>query len=256
MKQCVICGQFKELPKFVKRGDKTRNYCKSCYNLSKRKTPMPPTPNDGHKFCAACGVEKPLSEFSLRKSAGKLRPWSYCRECEHKRDNNRYPHKCSRCGKEYRSGKKDSEVCKDCRNADLAAAGAERFRKRNAIPENNPWYGKPRRGPENPNYNPEKTDDERESGRIIPGYKEWVRDVYERDGYTCQCCGDNRGHNLNAHHLDGYNWCKEKRLDVSNGVTLCDDCHTEFHENYGFGDNTKEQFAEFQKTRTNMLIPR
>nr|DAW74567.1 MAG TPA: HNH endonuclease bacteriophage, HNH Endonuclease, DNA.52A [Caudoviricetes sp.] len=31
-------------------------------------------------------------------------------------------------------------------------------------------------------------------------YKEWVRKVFDRDNYTCQCCGK-RGSNLNAHHL-------------------------------------------------------
>lgn len=256
MKQCITCGQFKELPKFVKRGDKTRNLCKLCYNLSKRKTPIKPTPKDGHKICASCGEEKPLSEYHTRLMAGKRRLWSYCKDCERKRDTNRYAHKCNRCGKEYRSGRKDSVICKDCRNADIAAAGSERFKVWNTVPEHNPWYGKPRCGTDNPNYNPDKTDEERELGRIIPGYKEWVQAVYKRDRYTCQCCGHKKGHNLNAHHLDGYNWCKEKRIDVSNGITLCDDCHTAFHEIYGFGDNTKEQFAEFQETRTNMLIPR
>lgn len=56
-------------------------------------------------------------------------------------------------------------------------------------------------------------------------------------------CQENK--QLKAHHLDGYNWCKEKRFDISNGVTCCDRCHKLFHKIYGRGKNTKEQFIEF-----------
>ena len=52
---------------------------------------------------------------------------------------------------------------------------------------------------------------------------------------------------LNAHHLDGWNWCKDKRFKTSNGITLCEDCHVEFHKEYGYGNNTKEQFQEFKE---------
>lgn len=205
------------------------------------------TPKEGHKFCAACGIEKPLAEFNIYKNSGKLRPCSYCKDCEHERDKNRYAHKCESCGKEYRSGKKDSKLCKECHTKKIAAIGAEYFKNRDFPPEANPWYGKPRYGTENPNYNPNKTDEERENGRIIPGYKEWVQSVYEKDGYTCQCCGDDRGGNLNAHHLDGYNWCKERRTDISNGITLCEKCHMQFHSIYGLRNNTAAQFVEFKE---------
>ena len=183
---------------------------------------------------------------------GKRRTFSYCKDCEHTLNNARYEHKCSRCGKEYRSGKKDSEICIGCKSAELSAAGRERFRQRNAIPENNPWYGRPRLGADNPNYNPDKTEEERELGRVIPGYKDWVRAVYARDGYVCQCCGYDKGGILNAHHLDGYNWCKEKRIDVSNGITLCEGCHIEFHRIYGYRNNSLEQFEEFKSNKVNM----
>lgn len=75
-------------------------------------------------------------------------------------------------------------------------------------------------------------------------FKTWVKEVYKRDGYTCQCCG-RYGVKLNAHHLDGYNWCIEKRTDVDNGITLCKNCHNNFHNIYGRGNNTKKQFEEF-----------
>ncbi len=250
MKQCIKCMEYKEISDFVKRGDGTRNICKTCYNLSKRKTPLPKICKENHKHCARCNKEKPLFEFNMRLISGKYRYFSYCKECEKKINNTRYAHKCIQCGKEYKSGRKDSQLCESCKNLKFSNAGRERFIQRNRIPENNPWYGKPRIGSDNPNYNPDKTEEEREAGRIIPGYKDWIQNVYQRDHYTCQCCGNNHGGNLNAHHLDGYNWCKERRTDPANGVTLCDECHTKFHKKYGFRNNTKEQYIEFLLSST------
>ena len=93
--------------------------------------------------------------------------------------------------------------------------------------------------------NPDLTEEDRENQRKIEGYDEWRTSVYERDSYTCQCCGDNWSGKLNAHHKDGYHWCKERRLDVTNGVTLCVPCHNKFHEEYGRKNNTEEQWNEF-----------
>lgn len=97
----------------------------------------------------------------------------------------------------------------------------------------------------NPNYVHGLSEDYRVRCRIIDGYNTWRRKVYERDNYTCQCCKDDTGGNLNAHHLDGYNWAIEKRTDVDNGITLCDKCHKQFHDIYGNGNNTREQFNEY-----------
>ena len=87
-------------------------------------------------------------------------------------------------------------------------------------------------------------DNEKVRFRKTYEFKTWVKEVYKRDSYTCQCCGE-KGGKLNAHHLDGYNWCVEKRTDVDNGITLCENCHNDFHGKYGRGNNTKEQFEEY-----------
>ena len=101
------------------------------------------------------------------------------------------------------------------------------------------------------NYRTEKTDKERLQDRSSFENKKWIKLVYEKDNYTCQCCGK-RGVSLRAHHLNGFNWFKEGRLDVNNGITLCRNCHDaryegSFHSMYGNGDNTKEQFEEFKR---------
>lgn len=79
---------------------------------------------------------------------------------------------------------------------------------------------------------------------IIPEYTDFVKQVLARDNYTCQCCGQEHGE-LNVHHLNGYRWFKEGRTDPNNGITLCENCHMNFHYEYGKKKNTKEQFEEW-----------
>lgn len=102
-------------------------------------------------------------------------------------------------------------------------------------------------GKNNPAYNPNLTDNDRIDRRKIIGYKPWFQSVFKRDNYTCQICGDNKGGNLNAHHIESYNNNPTLRLELSNGITLCEDCHIEFHHQYGYGYNTEEQLKEFYK---------
>ena len=125
----------------------------------------------------------------------------------------------------------------------------ERLSKRNIINWQNEEYRASMVGENNPNYNPSLTDEEREQSRHIDGYKEWVYEVKERANFTCDCCGDNRGGNLVSHHLDGYHWNKEGRIDINNGVCLCEKCHKEFHRIYGNKNNTKEQYIEFKENK-------
>lgn len=94
-------------------------------------------------------------------------------------------------------------------------------------------------------WNPNKTQEERENGRKIDGYIEFIKTVLERDNYTCHCCKKQKSGKMVVHHLNGYNWYKEGRTDISNAITLCEDCHENFHSYYGKGNNTKEQYEEW-----------
>lgn len=102
------------------------------------------------------------------------------------------------------------------------------------------------RGSKHHFWNPELTKEDRK--RKNKEYSDFRNAVFVRDDYTCQCCKV-RGGKLQAHHLDGFHWCKEKRTDVGNGITLCVNCHSEFHETYGTRNNTKQQFRKFLKSK-------
>jgi len=249
LKRCSNCGYAKDIECLVRdksKKDGHRGICKECLNLRLRKTPVKPDPKEGYKYCADCGKELSLDNFNVRFIFGEFRPFSYCKPCEHIRNNNKYHHVCDICGKEYRSGKKESLICKECKSKTFAEIGKENLQKLNTnqYGKNNRMYGIQRFGVNNPNYDFNKTEEERELGRSIEGYGIFIQSVYKRDDYTCQCCGERSG-DLNAHHLDSYDWCKDKRTDPDNGVTLCNSCHRKFHLEYGFGHNTKQQFDEF-----------
>lgn len=94
-------------------------------------------------------------------------------------------------------------------------------------------------------WKPEKTEEERLRGRKFKEYRLWRTSVFVRDDYMCQKCGV-RGGTLNAHHLDDWENHPEKRLELDNGVTLCKQCHYNFHFLYGFRTKTTaSQFNEY-----------
>lgn len=78
--------------------------------------------------------------------------------------------------------------------------------------------------------------------------KAWTYDILSKSSFTCTKCSQ-RGGKLHAHHLNGFNLFPDLRFDLDNGVCLCESCHDKFHEVYGKGDNTKDQFNEWIKSK-------
>lgn len=55
-------------------------------------------------------------------------------------------------------------------------------------------------------------------------FRLWREAVFKRDDYTCQLC-DKRGGILHPDHIKPFAYYPELRFELSNGRTLCRDCH-------------------------------
>ena len=65
----------------------------------------------------------------------------------------------------------------------------------------------------------------------ITSKKSWRENVLLRDHFTCQRC--NATEELTVHHIIPKSICNDKlQWDVSNGITLCQTCHAEWHARY------------------------
>ena len=224
--KCSYCG--KELTMKQSRIKATKNFfcdmsCKGKYMSEHLKGENNPSYKGATVHCDYCGKE-------INKPPSLIKEKNFCdRNCMANYMKTGETVKCYVCGKEFYKIKSQidrsekhfcSEKCKCEHQTTL-------------------------RGELNPQYNPNLTDEERIANRDYIEYTKWREEVYKRDNYTCQRCGDNKGGNLVAHHLNGYDTFKEQRTEVNNGVTLCNVCHKEFHSLYGYGNNTKEQYEEW-----------
>ena len=64
-----------------------------------------------------------------------------------------------------------------------------------------------------------------ESIRKSSLYKQWRIKVFKRDNYTCQICFKRGNNTLNADHIKPFAYYPRLRFKLSNGRTLCIDCH-------------------------------
>lgn len=70
--------------------------------------------------------------------------------------------------------------------------------------------------------------------------------VFQMADFTCDLC-KGRGGLLHGHHLNNWKQYKEQRYNIDNIVCLCYECHRKFHSQYGFTNNTKEQYLKFKE---------
>jgi len=81
-------------------------------------------------------------------------------------------------------------------------------------------------------------------------YQEWRKSVFERDNYTCQSClrhaSELRGQKLAAHHIVPFSKNKKTALKLSNGITLCWQCHQDYHDmvRLGLFEKTEDKLKE------------
>lgn len=85
------------------------------------------------------------------------------------------------------------------------------------------------RGNKGSNWQGGKTKEQKT--RMLSDYREWRKQVFERDDFTCQKCRT-RGGILEAHHIKPFSKDKKLRLDLNNGKTLCWYCHRKHHQRF------------------------
>lgn len=77
-----------------------------------------------------------------------------------------------------------------------------------------------------------------------PEFRAWRIAVFSRDDWTCQKCL-RRGVHLHPHHILNFSEHPSLRFVLSNGITLCVQCHNTFHEIHGRQHNSPAQLSAF-----------
>jgi len=62
-------------------------------------------------------------------------------------------------------------------------------------------------------------------------YFNWRKDIFIRDDFVCQICGD-KGGRLRAHHIKKFSLYPDLRLEPTNGITICERCDVNFVFHY------------------------
>lgn len=107
----------------------------------------------------------------------------------------------------------------------------------------NPFYGKKHteetrdkmRGSKNGNW---RNGSSRKNDLIRKSieYLDWKAAIFIRDNRTCVLCGSTR--DIEADHIKPFSMYPELRFDISNGRTLCHDCHRKT-DTYGNSKKTR-----------------
>lgn len=62
-----------------------------------------------------------------------------------------------------------------------------------------------------------------------PKYREWRDKVLARDAHSCQFPSCGKKTKLEIHHIKRFTDAKHLKLEVWNGITLCDKCHKKIY---------------------------
>lgn len=76
----------------------------------------------------------------------------------------------------------------------------------------------------------------------------WKTGVRKRCGHRCVISLEKvkrSGAGFACHHLNSFDLFEDQRYLLENGVYLKREIHSQFHQEYGFGNNTEAQFVEF-----------
>lgn len=101
-------------------------------------------------------------------------------------------------------------------------------------------------GENSPTWNPLLTDKQRkenESRFSDAEIRKWRKRVLVRDQNRCVICLVSE--KLNVHHIYSYANYPLMRTDDNNGITLCENHHSDFHSKHGYGYNDGWQFLDY-----------
>lgn len=195
----------KEFEKYESKLGKHNFCCRKCYSIFHSKD-VPQCK------CTICGKNFKGDKYNANK---------YCSwECYLKdhaiKDKERV---CPKCGKKFIAKTSTDKYCSwECYNTDRhMPKGEEHWNWKGGISKNN---------------------DRHDSNE----YKEWRQAVYERDKYKCVKCGSKE--KINAHHILSWKYYPEQRYNINNGITLCEKCHIELHQKYGYDTNEPIDYKE------------
>lgn len=84
-------------------------------------------------------------------------------------------------------------------------------------------------------------------------YKKWRDAVIAKNGKVCAKCGTTEGQ-LNAHHIKNIHDYPNLRLEVSNGVVLCNTCHAQAHQEQTMSKPRANQEATNTEPNVNVNV--
>lgn len=204
--------------------------CSFCGNMHYKKKKEKENSN-GNFFCSRDCLEKWLSNSNgVKRGSGGVCYIGYCKICGlifNKRTKNSNQLYCSReC---QHKGLITGKIC-FCKNC-----GESFWRRKGGIKESmfcsNDCRIIYQVGINNPNYKKDRTTlkNRNHSIRFSNEMNRWRLSIYERDDYTCQMClaksKPGSPVTLNAHHIKRFSDYPKLQTDVSNGITLCENCH-------------------------------
>ena len=232
--------------------------------------------NYDKKYCIYCGNE---IKKGINVGIPIYYKRKFCRvQCQHKWNTlyKRIDLKCDFCGKEFRKKKsaiKKHNFCNsECRckyitqiktNIVICDYCGLEFRRRLSYKKTEKnfcsskcmglWQSKFRIGKDNNNWRNGKSTISHLIRSSIECEK-WRQSVFEKDNYTCQKCGNKAGGNLNAHHKKSLSLIIEENnllniidskgckplWDINNGITLCEECHTQSHRENKNNENIRK----------------
>jgi hypothetical protein len=166
--------------------------------------------NGGYKNCIECG-----KKFYVRRDRLVSAKWC-SQECWAKRGITYYQRTCPNCTIQFETVDKRQNYCsKDC-SLSVHLGNKSHL-----------WKG----------GLTEKSKIERTCAK----YRHWRLEVFKRDNFTCVECGK-RDRTIEADHIKPQSEYPELRYELSNGRTLCHDCHKET-DTYGYKQRW-EKFTE------------